>query len=47
MKSAAGGEYIHVRCVTRFHYDSDVVRNADGILLVVRAILLPGASRGR
>jgi hypothetical protein len=32
LKSAAEGECSHVRCVTRFHYDSDVVRDADGTL---------------
>jgi len=33
LKSAAEGECSHVRWVTRFHYDSDVVRDADGTLL--------------
>jgi len=32
LKTAAEGECSHVRCVTRFHYDSDVVRDADGTL---------------
>lgn len=32
LKSAAEGECNHVRCVNRFHYDSDVVRDADGTL---------------
>jgi len=32
LKSAAEGECSHVRCVNRFHYDSDVVRDADGTL---------------
>lgn len=31
LKSAAEGK-CHVRCVNRFHYDSDVVRDAEGTL---------------
>jgi hypothetical protein len=32
LKSAAEGDCSHVRCVNCFHYDSDVVRDADGTL---------------
>ena len=49
--SAAEGELSHVRCVTCFCYDSDVVRVADGTLPngeclpVLWAVLHRGAIR--